>query len=144
MPGSANRGARPPCAQGAPRAAAAPRVRSAAPKSLSRPAEQDFAYREHQRHVAALYDKLVKVKIGVEWQQKRQHERAMTTGRAVHTTGGSRRRDQRALARENEEHMRRLRRTEARFATPEEIAMLTGKPIPGAAAGAAPTGGTDD
>ena len=107
-------------------------MRSAAPGRLSRPT--DYAYGEHQRNVKALHDRLVRVKQGVEWRQKEQQENAQSAGRAAHTTRGTRRRDQRDLAQQNKDHMRILRRTEARFATPSAIALLTGKPMPGAAA----------
>ena len=124
----------PPCAQGAPRAAVAPRVRSAAPSRLSRPGT-DFAYREHQRNVAALYQRLQKVSQGVEWQRQRHQEAAMAAGRARHTTRGTRRHQQNVLEEENKVHESRLRHMPARFASPAEIALLTGKPLAGGGVG---------
>ena len=138
MPGG-GRNRQPPCATGAPRTGTAPRPRSA--PVLSRPA--DHVHREHQRNVASLFNKLTKVQQGVEWQRQRQQEAALSAGRAQHTTAGARRRQQRSLTTDNVAHMRRLRRTEARFATPAEIALLTGKPMPGAD-GADGGGGGDD
>jgi hypothetical protein len=94
--------------------------------------------------VAALHAKLQKVHQGVEWRRREHAERAMSAGRAVHTTKGTRRRGQRELERQNEDHMRILRRTSARLATPSAIALLTGKPLPGAGGGDAPSGGGGD
>ena len=126
----------------APAAGVAPRARSAAPRTLSRPA--DFAYQEHQRNVKALHQKLCKVAAGVEWRQREHQENAQAAGRAQHTTRGNRRRDQRALATVNAEHMRRLRKMPARFASPEEIALLTGKPLQGGGGGGGEEGGGGD
>ena len=123
-----------PCAKGAPRPAAAPRPHSAAPARLSRPGT-DFAYREHQRNVAALYQRLNKVHQGIEWHRQRNHEAAMAAGRARHTTRTHTRRQQNTLAEENAVHERRLKHMPARFATPAEIALLTGKPLAGAGGG---------
>ena len=134
---------RPPCAKGAPVAGDPARARSAAPASARKPT--DHAGREHQRHVAALMERLTKIERGDEWRQRDHAVRAQAAGRAQHTTAGTRQRTQRSLAQDNAVHMRRLRHTEARFATPAEIALLTGKPLPGAGGGGdAPTDDGDD
>ena len=98
----------------------------------SQEAEERSLDEEHQRNVAALYEKLQRVKRGDEWNKKRHDQHAMESGRVTHSTRGNRRRDQRTLASNNMDHMRRLRGTGARFATPSAIALLTGKPAPGA------------
>ena len=135
---------RPPCAKGAPPARDSNRPRSAAP-SVRRPTS-DLAAQEHQRNVAALFSRLQKIERGDEWRQREHFERAMSAGRAHHTTSSARRQSQRALAQDNEVHMRRLRCTQARLASPSELALLTGKPAKGSGGGgpALATGGDDD
>ena len=93
---------------------------------------------------AQLYSKLGNIERGVDWRKRREHEQAMSAGRAVHSTGSTRRRQQRVLAEENKQFMQILKKTQARFATPEEIALLTGKPMPGAGGGGGEEGGGDD
>lgn len=130
-----------PCAKGAPRAAAGPRPRSA--PVLSRPGPADHLHQEHQRNVASLFAKLNRVHQGVEWQSQRHHDAAMASGRAQHSTKTTRQRHQRELKAENKTQMRQLRGVQARFATPAEIALLTGKPMPGADSGGDGGGGDD-
>ena len=85
--------------------------------------------------MAALYQRLQKVSQGVEWQRQRHQEAAMAAGRARHTTRGTRRHQQNVLEEENKVHESRLRHMPARFASPAEIALLTGKPLAGGGVG---------
>lgn len=83
--------------------------------------------------MASLYTKLQSVAIGTEWRKKEQYESAMAAGRCRPTTAPVRRKVQAQTKKETELYYRRLRNTGARFASPSAIALLTGKPPPGAA-----------
>lgn len=109
----------------------------------SRPAKLSFEQQEHQRHVAALFSRLQRVHLGVEWRQREHAERAQAAGRARISSAPTRRRTQVELEQQNATHMHRLRKMPARFASPHEIALLAGKPVPGAAV-AGGGGGADD
>ena len=113
------------------------RPRSARPAPSSAGPKLTYEQREHQRNVASLYSKLQDVAMAKEWRKREQHEGALAAGRIRPTTAPVRRRVQAQTAREATQYYRRLRNTGPRFATPSAIALLTGKPAPGAAASGA-------
>ena len=103
-----------------------------------------YEQREHQRNVASLYSKLQDVALAKEWRAREQREGALAAGRIRPTTAPVRRRVQAQTAKEATEYYRRLRSTTARFATPSAIALLTGKPAPGAGGSAHSAAAADD
>ena len=91
-----------------------------------------FEQQEHRRHVASLYTKLQGVAIGTEWRKRsNMRVRWRPAGAGLRRSGAPK--VQAQTKKETELYYRRLRNTGARFASPSAIALLTGKPPPGAA-----------
>lgn len=108
----------------------------------AKPAKLSYEQQEHARHVAALFGRLQKIELGVEHRRREHAEHAQAAGRARITSAPARRRTQHELKQSNDVYLHRLRTTSARFASPAEIALLTGKQLPGAATGGG--AGADD